>query len=221
MFNLFIEQWKNFIYVVNGIWYVLFFSYLSVFFGFLLGVCSAMIIEFYKNKFVKLLNLFCFFLRGTPILLQLFIVCFSLKKYIPLPKPILALMVLSFNSMSYFTESIRDNLKPILFQMETCKSLGFSLFQSIRYIFIPQITNNCHGLIKNEFCTMTKETSVLLNINIAEVMYRSRYISLQTFDWFYPSLYACFCYLIVIILSKKHAKYLSFCVRKILTYNNI
>lgn len=211
-------MFQDFFYVFNGIWYVMFFSIVSVFIGFLIGIWVCVYMEFYDNTLEKFLNLISFFIRSSPIILQLFLICFSLNRFIYIPKTLGALFVFSINSGFYFTESIKDILKQKLYQIETCNSLGFSKYQSIKYIFIPQLIKSCSGLINNEFCAITKETAILLNINISEIIYRSKYLSLQTFDWFMPSIYAFICYIIIISLSKYYTKIIVFVISKIYNY---
>ena len=158
-------------------------SFLSCFFGLFLGV----ILAFMKISGVKILQavaaVYVEVIRGTPVLVQISLVFFGLPflgiqfpnfeiwgvDFERLSAGVLALIL---NSGAYQCEIVRSGIQPIhKGQLEAAMSLGFSKWESMVRIIIPQAIRNILPVIGNEFVTLIKESSQVSVIGMADLMY--------------------------------------------------
>ena len=171
-------------------------SFLSCFFGLFLGV----ILAFMKISGVKILQavaaVYVEVIRGTPVLVQISLVFFGLPflgiqfpnfeiwgvDFERLSAGVLALIL---NSGAYQCEIVRSGIQSIhKGQLEAAMSLGFSKWESMVRIIIPQAIRNILPVIGNEFVTLIKESSQVSVIGMADLMYTAATIQgirLQTF----------------------------------------
>jgi glutamine transport system permease protein len=116
------------------------------------------------------------FFRGTPLILQIFLVHFGL---VPLllgtTNAILAAVLsLSLNSAAYTAEIYRAGIQSIdRGQREAANSLGMTSFQSMRYIILPQAIRRMIPAFGNEFIVLIKDSSLVAVIAAPELMYWS------------------------------------------------
>ena len=158
-------------------------SFLSCFFGLFLGV----ILAFMKISGVKILQavaaVYVEVIRGTPVLVQISLVFFGLPflgiqfpnfeiwgvDFERLSAGVLALIL---NSGAYQCEIVRSGIQSIhKGQLEAAMSLGFSKWESMVRIIIPQAIRNILPVIGNEFVTLIKESSQVSVIGMADLMY--------------------------------------------------
>jgi His/Glu/Gln/Arg/opine family amino acid ABC transporter permease subunit len=143
--------------------------------GILMGVFNSDRLK--RPGFSQLINLYVAIIRGTPIFVQLLIVYFAVPEMLQIDIPPLAagVIALSFNSAAYLSEIIRGSINAISpGQWEAADTLGYSRFQSLRYIILPQAIKNAVPSITNEFSNLIKESSILLFIGVPELMKASR-----------------------------------------------
>lgn len=115
--------------------------------------------------------------RGTPLFVQLLIVYFALPDALGIElSPVAAgIITLSLNSTAYLAEVIRAGINSIdPGQWEATYILGYSQFQSFRYIILPQALRNVMPAITNEFATLIKESSILMVIGVPELIKMSK-----------------------------------------------
>ena len=160
-------------------------SFLSCFFGLFLGV----ILAFMKISGVKILQavaaVYVEVIRGTPVLVQISLVFFGLPflgiqfpnfeiwgvDFERLSAGVLALIL---NSGAYQCEIVRSGIQSIhKGQLEAAMSLGFSKWESMVRIIIPQAIRNILPVIGNEFVTLIKESSQVSVIGMACLLYTS------------------------------------------------
>ena len=158
-------------------------SLLSCFFGLLLGI----ILAFMKISGIKILQaiatVYVEIIRGTPVLVQISLVFFGLPflgihfpsfqilgvDFERLSAGVLALII---NSGAYECEIVRSGIQSIpKGQLEGAMSLGFSKWESMIRIIIPQAIRNILPVIGNEFVTLIKESSQVSVIGMADLMY--------------------------------------------------
>lgn len=113
--------------------------------------------------------------RGTPLLAQLFWICYGLPQIIlPLQKvSVMALLImgLSFNASSYMAESFRGALSSIpKGQMEACLSSGMTSLQGMRRIVLPQAFRVAVPALSNNFVDIIKQSSLAFTLGIREIM---------------------------------------------------
>jgi len=148
--------------------------------------------------------------RGTPMLVQIMIVYFGLKKIIPeqftiLTAPMfLCALSISLNSAAYIAEIIRSGISSVDFgQMEAARSLGLNEKQAMRKIIMPQAIKNILPALVNEFITLIKESSITYTVGVGELMYAGKSISSGTFELVRPFIFtACIYFIMTFSLSK-------------------
>jgi polar amino acid transport system permease protein len=139
------------------------------------------------NSHLKILQLpskfYVWFIRGTPTLIQVFIVYFGLPqlgmKFSPFVAGVLALGV---NSGAYVAEIIRAGLTAIHHgQMESARALGMSYALAMRRIILPQVVRIIIPPNTNEAISMLKNTSLLSTITVLELTLYAQFVIAKTF----------------------------------------
>ena len=153
------------------------------------------------------------FVRGTPLLVQLFIIYYGLpalgvKFYdnktvsavlgIGLSEFIPGVIALGLNSGAYVCEIFRSGIQSIdKGQTEAARSLGLSHRQTLQYIIFPQAFRTALPTLGNEFVAIIKESSIVSVIGIADLMYKANIVRGNTFLPFEPLLVAALCYFLL------------------------
>ncbi len=183
---------------MSGIKVTIVISIMSCFFGLLLGIVLA----FMKISGVKVLQAiataYVEIIRGTPILVQISLVFFGLP-FLGIHFPSFQIMGVDFerlsagilaliiNSGAYECEIVRSGIQSIgKGQLEGAMSLGFSKWESMVRIIIPQAIKNILPVIGNEFVTLIKESSQVSVIGMADLMYTATTIQGISFQPFPP-----------------------------------
>jgi polar amino acid transport system substrate-binding protein len=122
------------------------------------------------------------FLRGTPLMLQLYFVFFFLPEIgIAIPAFWTAIAGLAINYSAYESEIYRAGLQAIPSgQMEAALSLGMSRFNAVRRIIVPQAFRIVIPPVVNDLIAMFKDTSVCSVVTIIELTKRFSVLSLST-----------------------------------------
>ena len=167
-------------------------SLVTVFFGTVVG-CLIALLRLSKFKPLSgFAKLYVTVIRGTPLLVQLYIVYYQLN-FIPYPdgtflgvelaRVIPCIIALSLNSGAYVAEIIRAGIQAVDFgQTEAALSCGMTFGQSMRYIILPQAVKNILPAIGNEFVTMVKETSIIQYLGISDLMYNNGIVVTSTYN---------------------------------------
>ena len=124
----------------------------------------------------KFASIYITVIRGTPMLVQLYIVYYQLDfiSYptgtlfgVDLERALPCIIALSINSSAYVAEIIRAGIQAVdKGQMEGARSCGMTNAQAMRYVVMPQAVKNILPAIGNEFVTMVKETSIIQYLGI-------------------------------------------------------
>ena len=122
--------------------------------------------------------------RGTPLLVQLFVVFYGLPSVgIVLPPFPAAVIVFSINDGAYCAEIIRAALESVpAGQMEAGRCLGLRYMQTIRYIMMPQALRTAFPSLFNSLIAMVKDTSLAANITVAEMFMATQRIVARTYE---------------------------------------
>ncbi|MDF2685450.1 MAG: amino acid transporter permease [Clostridia bacterium] len=126
-----------------------------------------------KYKFIRFLSkTYIWLLRGTPLMLQLFFVYFGLPSFgIVLDRFSSAIVAFVLNYAAYFAEIYRGGIQSIeKGQYEAAKTLGFSRWQTMRYIIIPQTIKRIIPPVSNETITLIKDTALVAAIAVPELL---------------------------------------------------
>ena len=178
-----IEKYGNLFLIGTG--YTLLLSLITVFFGTILGSVLAML---KNNRFQiirSIVTAYIEIVRGTPILLQLYIFKFMLPAAFPSFKPstfVCILVALILNSAAYVSEVIRSGIEAVdKGQTEAARSLGLSKRQTMFKIVLPQAVRYILPALGNEFIMMIKETSLASVFFVGDLMTQFQTISGATF----------------------------------------
>ena len=122
--------------------------------------------------------------RGTPLLVQLFVVFFGLSRVgIVLPPFPAAVIVFSLNEGAYCAETVRAALESVPSgQMEAGYCVGMSYLQIIRRIVLPQAMRTVFPPLSNSLISMVKDTSLAANITVTEMFMVTQRIVARTYE---------------------------------------
>lgn len=197
---------KYYLFFLNGAKFTLLLAFFTVLFGVLLGLFLAMM-RISKSKFLNLISTaYIEFIRGTPVLVQLYIIYYALPNLlgVNLPDLVAAILALSINSSAYVAEIIRAGIQAIdKGQMEAARSLGMTQSMAMRYIIIPQSIKNILPALGNEFIVVIKESSIVSVIGIHELMYNADTVRGNTFRPFEPLIIAALMYFVMTFTLSK------------------
>ncbi len=190
----FVGQMVNYTYrmlgvkqnLLHGVKLTLLLTTLSMLFGFIFSVFLALG-KISTNRIVsRLSSAYVFFFRGTPLLIQLFVVYFSLPGIFGFswrglfdtgdPESVYkgaflaALIAFSLNAAAYCAEIVRAAIQSIDHgQHEAAKALGLGYGQTMAHIIIPQATRRMIPPLCNEFIMMIKDVSLVFAISLMDI----------------------------------------------------
>ena len=172
MGEIFAKYWYNFL--VEGVGTTLVLSFITVACGAVLGAVLA-IFKMSKIKLVDwIITAFVEIIRGTPLLLQLYIGYFLLPELLPflnLNEFWSVALALILNSAAYVSEIIRSGIEAVdKGQTEASRSLGLGSATTMIEIVLPQAIKNILPALCNEFITIIKETSLASTFFVGELM---------------------------------------------------
>ena len=124
------------------------------------------------------------FIRGTPLLVQLFIVFYGLPHVGILIDPfVAAVVVFSINEGAYCSETMRAALESVpKGQLEAGLCAGMSWGQTIRRIVLPQAFRTAFPTLGNSLISMVKDTSLAANITVTEMFMTTQRIVARTYE---------------------------------------
>ena len=131
-------------------------------------------------------DLYVSFFRGTPLLVQIFLVYYGLPQLDVTLDPVpSAVVVFALNSGAYLSETIRGAFNAVPYgQGEAALSTGLSRAQVLRHVVVPQALRVAIPPIGNTFVSLLKDTSLAAVITIVELMRAGMLIYARTFDPF-------------------------------------
>jgi polar amino acid transport system permease protein len=175
--------------------------------GIIAGTILGIVLALGRISKSKLLNALTWFyvwvFRGTPLLMQLFIIVYAIPLFtldvlgspVRLPLLVAAAVTYSLNSAAYLAEIFRAGIQSIdKGQMEASKALGMSYYQAMFKIIIPQAYRRLIPPVGNEIIMLLKDTSLVASIGLFELLRTVNQMSNATGRWFYY-IYAAVVYL--------------------------
>ncbi|OCT16339.1 ABC transporter permease [Paenibacillus pectinilyticus] len=162
----------NLDYLLKGAYYTLLITLVSMFFGFFIALLVA-IARLKGNRVIRLLAQgYVSIIRGTPILVQLFIVYYGLPDYGLILGPFTAAYIsLSINIGAYLSETFRGAILSVSKgQTEAALSIGLTPWQTMRKVVLPQAARVAIPPMGNTFIGMLKETSLVSIVTVTELL---------------------------------------------------
>ena len=189
-------------FLLKGALYTVVLSLGGMFFGLLLGFALALM----RLSRFKLLSwtarIYVSFIRGTPLLVQLFMIYYGLPQLgiqlDPLPS---ALIGFSLNMAAYCSEILRAAIASIdKGQWEAAASIGMTRAQTLRRAILPQAARTALPPLGNSFISLVKDTSLAATIQVPELFRQAQLITARTFEIFTMYLAAALIYWILATL---------------------
>ena len=156
----------------------------SVAAGFIIGMLASIANLSSFKPLRWLVRIYVDVVRGTPMLVQIFLIYFALPQIIGqrIDPFIAAVTACSLNYGAYMSEIFRAGIQSInKGQMEAGLSLGLSWAQTMRYIVMPQALKAIIPPLGNEFIAMLKDSSLVSVIGFEELMRRGQLIIAKTY----------------------------------------
>lgn len=199
------QYWQ--VFLLKGVGYTLLLTMITVFFGAILGVFICLARMSKINILSKIALGFGEIIRGTPMLLQLYLFYFALPQLIPFlnrKQYTCVAIALVCNSAAYVSEIIRSGIQAVdLGQTEAARSLGMSKRLTMTEIVLPQAVKNILPALCNEFIMITKDTSLASTFFIGDLMTQVLLVKGATYLTFEPLVIAAAIYFVVtFVLSK-------------------
>ena len=126
-------------------------------------------------------------IRGTPVLLQLFVIYYGLAPIVRLPAFVAALVGLGLNYAAYESEIYRSALEAIpRGQLDAAKVLGFTRWQTLRLIRGPQASRLALAPMTNDFVAMLKDSSLVSVLTVVELTKQTQIFATNLGSWVIP-----------------------------------
>ena len=166
------DYWQ--VYLLEGVKTTMIFTCIAVTLGVVLGTLVAML-KMSRSKILRfLISIYIEVIRGTPILLQLYIFYFVLPELLPfldLSSFMWVAIAMCINSSAYVSEIIRSGIQAVdKGQAEAARSLGLNKTQTMMKIILPQAIRNILPALGNEFIMILKETSLASTFFLGDLM---------------------------------------------------
>jgi len=137
-------------------------------------------------------------MRGTPLLLQLFVIYYGLASIVLLPAFLAALLGLALNYAAYESEIYRGSLEAVpRGQLEAARVLGFSRWQTLRLICAPQAFRYALAPMTNDFVALLKDSSLVSVLTVMELTKQTQIFATNTGSWVVPGILCAGLYLVM------------------------
>ena len=175
--------WQSMPLLLEGAWLTIRLTSVSVFFGIFLGTAAGMA-RLSKGPLRWVAAGYIDFMRGTPLLVQIFLIFYGIPPLIerPIPAYLAALLALSLNSGAYVAEIVRSGIQSIdKGQTEAAQSIGLSNWDTMRFVILPQAFRRIVPPLGNEFIALLKDSSLVSVIALEELVRKAQIIIGRTF----------------------------------------
>ena len=174
-------------------------SFLGVLFGSARGIFigSFRVMPFKPLRY--LMATYIYVLRGTPLMIQLFLIYFGLPALgVNLDAATAGILGIGINSSGYVGEIVRGGIEGVpKGQWEAAKMLGLSYWQTMKSIILPQAIRHMLPAIGNEFVTLIKESSLLSVLAISDLTMVGQQVRSVTYASFETFIFVALVYLVL------------------------
>lgn len=163
--------------------------------SFILAIVIAVIVALIQYANVPVAKQICRFyiwiIRGTPLLVQLFVVFYGLPSIGIKTDPFMsAVAVFAVNEGAYCAETIRGALESVpLGQLEAGYCVGLSYMQTMWHVVLPQAFRTAFPALSNSLISMLKDTSLASNITVTEMFFQTQRIAGRNYR--FMAMYLC------------------------------
>ena len=203
--KLTIKYWDKFL--ITGLGYTLSLAAITVAVGAVLGALIALLRMSKFPPFRWISTIYTELIRGTPMLLQLYLFYFALPQLIPFlnrKQYLCVAIALICNSAAYVSEIIRSGIQAVdIGQTEAARSLGMSQKLTMTQIILPQAIKNILPALGNEFIMIIKDTSLASTFFIGDLMTQVLLIKGTTYLTMEPLIMVAVVYFVVTFVLTK------------------
>ncbi|MBB5183439.1 amino acid ABC transporter permease [Catenisphaera adipataccumulans] len=207
-----LQLWKESFWTIlqPGLQYTIPLTLVSFGLGLLIAILSALCQVGNVKVFKQIFQLYVWIFRGTPLLVQLFIVFYGLPNIgIMLEAIPSAILTFSLNVGAYASETIRGSILAVdTGQKEAAYACGFTYAQTMYHIVLPQAIKNSIPALFNTFIGLVKDTSLAANITVAEMFQVTQNIVARTYEPLWLYIEVAFIYLIFCTVLTRVQKYI-------------
>ena len=151
--------------------------------GFIIGVMFSLIQVYGSSPLRRLISLYVWFFRGTPLIVQLFLFHWSIFPALGIKSTplITSITVLGLRSGAYQSQIFRGAIGSIEEkQMLAAKAIGMNDWDAISSIILPQALRIALPQISNEYSIILKDSAICFILGVMELMTRAKYTAIAT-----------------------------------------
>ncbi|HYE84455.1 MAG TPA: amino acid ABC transporter permease [Clostridia bacterium] len=186
--------------------------------SFIIGVAIAFTVAIVRVLEIKplegIVRFYVWIIRGTPLLVQLFIIFYGLPSIgVTLDALLSAVIGFSLSVGAYSSEIIRAAILSVpKGQWEAAHALGMSKVQALRHVILPQAIKVAIPPLSNSFISLVKDTSLAAAITVTEMFQVAQQITARTYEplWLYTEaalIYLTFCSGLGVLQSRMEARF--------------
>jgi polar amino acid transport system substrate-binding protein len=154
-----------------------------------LGLALAITRRWGPRWMDRLASVYVEIYRGTPVLLQLYVLYYGLAPIVRINALTAAIVGLGMNYAAYEAEAYRAGLQAVpRGQMEAALSLGMSLPLALRRIILPQAFRHALPNVTNDFIALLKDSSLVSVITVVELTKQMTITAVDVRGWLMPGL---------------------------------
>lgn len=179
--------------------------------GVLIGLTVGTLLAILQRQIIfnKIIQYFISIIRGTPLILQLSLVYFTLPQLTGIKLNIMStgILTLGIHSAAYIAEIMRAGIDSVpKQQFEAAKTLYISKYYMWKDIILPQVIRNIAPALINEVIGITKATSLIAVFGGMDIMRRAQLVASEQFTYFMPLCIAAIYYYLLILVIEYFGK---------------
>ncbi len=192
--------------LLQGLQVTVIVSVISIFFGTIIGFLSSLL-SISKSGILRLISgAYIWIIRGTPMIVQAFIVYFGVPQLMQLMNPsfrigadVAGVITLSLYAGAYLSEIFRGGINAVdQGQVEAARSLGLSSSRTMLRVVLPQAIKIAIPSMVNQFIISVKDTSILSVIGLADLVNKAKVYVGKSYQFFATYILVAIYYLVVI-----------------------
>ncbi len=201
--------------LLEGLKVTIVISVAAILIGMVIGLLTCLM-GMSKSKILKgIAAVYVWIIRGTPMIVQAFLVFFAMPQVIQLTDPSFrinafqaGLITLSINAGAYLSEIFRGGIQAVpKGQTEAARSLGMTQSKTLLRVVLPQAFKFSIPALVNQFIITVKDSSILSVIGLAEVVNKAKTYVGTTYQFFATYILVAVYYLVVISILMIISKY--------------
>jgi polar amino acid transport system permease protein len=171
--------------MLKGLFVTLYVSFFAIILAIIIGVLTGLARVSSNPFFKKLSILYIELIRGTPLLVQIFIFYFFIGTVLDLNRMTAGVLALAVFTGAYIAEIVRAGIQSVhRGQMEAARSLGMSYAQAMKMVILPQAFKRTLPPMAGQFISLIKDSSLVSVISITDLTKSGREVVASTFSPF-------------------------------------